>query len=97
MVVLDPLHGEREDTCRRVGEYLKQEALTKLGVPPEDFLVPSFAHLDCPMQGNAYDCGVYCLYFMKMLYTALDSTVKIILVSLFFLFILSLLTTLFLF
>lgn len=85
LFVLDPLHGDKADACEHVRDYLMQEALTKLGISQDDFIDPDFAHLDCPMQQNVFDCGVFCLHFIKSMYTNRDTAIATFYVSCFIL------------
>lgn len=78
---MDPLHGKKTDTCERTREYLKQEAMDKMNIEEEDFIEPEFVHIDCPNQKNAFDCGVFCLNFIRSLYTKTEDMIEVLYVS----------------
>jgi Ulp1 family protease len=68
IAILDPLGKKHAATYRSICEYLKEEAMDKLNITEERFVLPKLLQGDCPHQTNFSDCGVFCLHFVKQIY-----------------------------
>ncbi|KAI8890788.1 cysteine proteinase, partial [Backusella circina FSU 941] len=68
IAILDPLGKKHAATYRSICEYLKEEAIEKLQITDDRFIVPDLILSDCPHQTNFSDCGIFCLHFIKQFY-----------------------------
>ncbi|KAI9315072.1 hypothetical protein BX666DRAFT_1959147 [Dichotomocladium elegans] len=64
--ILDSLGIKRTRFGKTIQKYLKSAAKDRRNIDESDFRLPRIYHANVPIQGNAFDCGVYLLHFAQI-------------------------------
>ncbi|KAJ7643968.1 hypothetical protein FB45DRAFT_896539 [Roridomyces roridus] len=78
---LDSLGGRHPKVVKVLGQYLRQEAQEKRGIPSEQCSSPTGKTAQVPHQPNFCDCGIYLLHLAQTFISDPDRYCKIILQS----------------